>query len=255
MIEVLHVEAFEDNYIWLICGQNKEVVIVDPGDETPVLKQLSAQSLKPIAILCTHHHYDHVGGAAAIAHQYQIPVYGPAMEKIAAVNKPLNEGDLVEFPSLDLSLRVLSVPGHTRGHIAYYGQDSLFCGDTLFSGGCGRLFEGTAEQMTASLAKFAALPDTTRVYCAHEYTLANLKFALAVEPENEHIHELISATQAKRARFEPSLPSDMASEKKINPFLRIHEKSVINAAEVYSKQPLDSEVAVFAAIRRWKDDF
>ena len=179
MIEVLHVEAFEDNYIWLSCGKNKEVVIVDPGDEAPVLKQLSALDLKPIAILCTHHHYDHTGGAATIARQYQVPVYGPATEKIAAVNKPLNEGDTVDFPTLGLTLQVLFVPGHTSGHIAYFGQDMLFCGDTLFSGGCGRLFEGTAEQMVGSLAKFAELPGKTRVYCAHEYTLANLKFAQA----------------------------------------------------------------------------
>ncbi len=255
MIEVLHVEAFEDNYIWLICGQNREVVIVDPGDETPVLKQLTSSNLKPIAILCTHHHYDHVSGAAEIARQYQIPVYGPATENITAVNKPLNGGDHVDFPTLDLTLQVLSVPGHTSGHIAYFGQDMLFCGDTLFSGGCGRLFEGTAEQMAKSLAKFAELPDKTRVYCAHEYTLANLEFAQAVEPENKHISELITTTRAKRAHFKPSLPSNIALEKQINPFLRIHEKSVINAAEVYSKQQLVSDVAVFAAIRRWKDDF
>ena len=255
MIEVLHVEAFEDNYIWLICGQNKEVVIVDPGDEAPVLKQLSALDLKPIAILCTHHHYDHTGGAATIARQYQVPVYGPATEKIAAVNKPLNEGDTVDFPTLGLTLQVLFVPGHTSGHIAYFGQDMLFCGDTLFSGGCGRLFEGTAEQMVGSLAKFAELPGKTRVYCAHEYTLANLKFAQAVEPENKHIRELATAIKAKRVRFEPSLPSNIALEKKVNPFLRFHEKSVINAAEAHSQQKLASEVAVFAVIRRWKDEF
>jgi len=255
MIEVLHVEAFEDNYIWLICGQNNAVVIVDPGDATPVLAKISELNLKPVAILCTHHHYDHVGGVDDLLKHYQLPVYGPATEQIEVVDQPLNEGDVVELPAINLSLQVLSVPGHTKDHIAYYGGDMLFCGDTLFSGGCGRLFEGTAEQMVTSLAKFSALPDKTWVYCAHEYTAANLSFALTVEPGNSDILDYLAATNRKRENNTPSLPSNMAQEKKINPFLRTREKSVIKAAGEHSQQQLSSETEVFAEIRRWKDGF
>lgn len=255
MIEVLHVDAFEDNYIWLICGQNKALVIVDPGDASPVLDKIAELSLKPIAILCTHHHNDHVGGVAELKAKYQLPVYGPETEQIEAVSHPLKQGDLVDLPSIDLKLQVLSVPGHTSGHIAYYGQEMLFCGDTLFSGGCGRLFEGTPEQMTKSLAKFSVLPDDTQVYCAHEYTMANLKFAMAVEPDNSDIIEYLATTTARRERNEPSLPSSLAQEKKINPFLRTQEKSIIQAASQHCQRQLNSEIDVFAEIRRWKDGF
>lgn len=255
MIEVLHVDAFEDNYIWLITGQNKEIAIVDPGDADPVVDQVSRLGLNPVAVLCTHHHYDHVGGADELAAHYKIPVYGPEAENIAAVSHPLKEGDIVNLPSIGLALEVISVPGHTSGHIAYYGNGMLFCGDTLFSGGCGRLFEGTAEQMAASLAKFSALPDETRVYCAHEYTLANLKFALAVEPGNTDITEYVATIKTRRIQNKPSLPSTLAQEKKINPFLRTREISVIQAANSRSKLQLASETDVFAEIRRWKDSF
>lgn len=255
MTEVLHVEAFEDNYIWLICSQNQEVVIVDPGDADPVLAYLAETRLKPVAILITHHHYDHVGGIREITDQFPVPVYGPKTEKITGVTQPLADGDLVELPSLDLSLQVLDVPGHTNGHIAYYGNDMLFCGDTLFSGSCGRLFEGTPAQMASSLAKFSALPDKTRVYCTHEYTADNLRFALAVEPENSAIKDYQAVISDKRERNEPSLPSSMGQEKKINPFLRIQEKSVVKAACEHAQRRLDSDTEILAEIRRWKDCF
>ena len=255
MIEVLHVDAFEDNYIWLITSQDNNVVIVDPGDADPVIEKVSGLNLKPIAILCTHHHYDHVGGVEELVNLYNIPAYGPEAENISAVNSPLKGGDQVNLPAIDTTFQVISVPGHTRGHIAYYGSDLLFCGDTLFSGGCGRLFEGTAEQMADSLAKFSALPGQTKVYCAHEYTLANLRFAQAVEPDNADIVEYVALTKARRNQNKPSLPSSLAQEKKINPFLRTHEPSVILAASHRSQQPLVSETEVFAEIRRWKDSF
>jgi len=255
MLEVLHVAAFEDNYIWLIYDQNKQVVIVDPGDATPILAAVSDLSLTPVAILCTHHHYDHIGGVAEIVNRFRVPVYGPVAEQIQAVSDPVDDGDKVNIPSMGLELEVLAVPGHTGGHIAYYGHNMLFCGDTLFSGGCGRLFEGTAEQMTKSLSKLAQLPNNTRIYCAHEYTAANLRFAKLVEPDNINIINYLSSVTEKRSRNEPSLPSSMALEKKINPFLRTGENTVIQAANQHSSRKLQTQTEVFAEIRRWKDGY
>jgi hydroxyacylglutathione hydrolase len=256
MDSVLHVCAFEDNYIWLIRGRSPErVAIVDPGDAEPVLAAIEKHDLEPTVILCTHHHGDHVGGVEDILKHHSVPVYGPARERIPAVNYRLSEGDRVNLPELGLEFDVLDVPGHTAGHIAYYGAGMLFCGDTLFSAGCGRLFEGTAAQMHASLAKLAALPDTTAMYCAHEYTQSNLRFALAVEPGNPDTLAYLEQVRARRAENLPTLPSTLALERHVNPFLRTGQDSVRRAAEKHSGHALNSDVDVFAEVRRWKDGF
>jgi hydroxyacylglutathione hydrolase len=256
MNDVLHVCAFEDNYIWLIRGTSPDrVLIVDPGDARPVLEALEKQRLTPIAILCTHHHGDHVGGIEDILKHYPVPVYGPAQERIPAITHRLREGDSLHFPELGLTLDVLDVPGHTSGHIAYYGAGMLFCGDTLFSAGCGKLFEGTAEQMHASLAKLARLPRATKMYCAHEYTEFCLGFAHIVEPDNEDIHAYRAWARAQRAQYLPTLPSTLEQEQRINPFLRTNQISVRQAAEKQAHRSLPAGVDVFTEVRRWMDSY
>ena len=257
MPDVLHVPAFADNYIWLVCapGGNK-VAIVDPGDADPVIDALDARQLEPVAILCTHHHGDHVGGARELCARYKnLPVYGPASERITAMTDPLREGDRAVLPELGLAFDVLDIPGHTAGHIAFVGHGLLFCGDTLFSAGCGRLFEGTAEQMHASLGKIKALSDDTRIYCGHEYTAANLRFAATVEPDNDAIQEHMAVVRHLRDADSPSLPSNVGLERRINPFLRSDQESVHRAAEAHAGHRLSTETEVFAETRRWKDGF
>lgn len=254
MMEVRSVHAFDDNYIWLIgCKGNPHIAIVDPGDEDPVIERIEADGLKPVAILITHHHGDHTGGAAELAMRYDIPVYGPANERIAAVNHPLREGDHVELPDCGLRFAVLDTPGHTRGHICYLGHGALFCGDTLFAAGCGRLFEGTPEQMYQSLEKIRALPDETTVYCAHEYTLANLTFALVAEPDNRDTQKRMEQVRALRAEGRDTVPSSLAEEKRTNPFLRSHVTELAEAAEKFIGRTLSSPAEVFATVRHWKD--
>jgi hydroxyacylglutathione hydrolase len=258
---VLHADAFEDNYIWIVCPEDSDgpkprpAIIVDPGDADPVLRLLDQERLVPVAILCTHHHPDHVGGVAELVKRFRVPVYGPADEPIASVDHPLHDGDTVEVGELGLRLHVLAVPGHTRGHIAYYGEGMLFCGDTLFSAGCGRLFEGTAEQMYASLSRLAALDADTAVYCAHEYTTANLRFARAVEPDNPNIAEYSATVDEWRRTGQASLPSTLARELRINPFLRTNDPVVRLAAESHAGTRLAGADQVFATLRRWKDGF
>jgi hydroxyacylglutathione hydrolase len=254
MVAVLHVPAFEDNYIWLVRGSSaRHVAVVDPGDASPVLAYCTEHRLTPCAILCTHYHYDHVGGIEDLVKHHAIPVYGPAAERIPCITRRVQDGDVVSVPELALAFQVISVPGHTKGHVAYYGHGMLFCGDTLFSAGCGRLFEGTAEQMHASLAKLAALPDDTLVYCGHEYTLANIGFAKSVEPGNEALATREHADAAARAEGRPTLPSTIGREKATNPFLRASEPAVIAAANKYLGARAASPVAVFAALRDWKN--
>ncbi len=246
--------AFVDNYIWML-HDGAHAVVVDPGDAAPVLQALDAQNLSLVGILVTHHHGDHVGGIDALRPRLQGPVYGPARERIPPPFTPLQEGDEVEV--LGLRFAVLDVPGHTAGHIAYVQQGAaerplLFCGDTLFSGGCGRLFEGTPEQMSASLAKFAALPGDTQVCCTHEYTLANLRFAALVEPSNTALHQYTSACQKRRDAGQATLPSTITTELAINPFLRCTQAEVVAAAQQQGAQGTD-HVSVLAALREWKN--
>jgi hydroxyacylglutathione hydrolase len=256
MESVLHVRAFKDNYIWLVRGTAPDrVAIVDPGDAAPVLPFLREQGLRPVAVLCTHHHGDHVGGVEDILDEYSIPVYGPANEHIPRRTHALREGDRVSLPDLQLEFSILDIPCHTAGHIAYFGNGILFCGDTLFSAGCGRLFEGTAEQMHHSLSKLAVLPEDTRVYCGHEYTVANLRFALAVDDGNTDVKTYLTEAEQQQARGQPTLPSTIGLERRVNPFLRAGLSALRQAAERHEGRPFDSEVAVFASLRRWKDGF
>ncbi|AMP05831.1 hydroxyacylglutathione hydrolase [Collimonas pratensis] len=256
-LSVLAVPAFNDNYLWLI-HDGRLAAVVDPGDAQPILAALAAHGLTLAAILLTHHHADHVGGVQTLLQHYKVPVFGPAGEAIDGVTSPLREGDTATIPELGLSLSVLDVPGHTSGHIAYVaqGQPWLFCGDTLFAGGCGRLFEGSPAQMVASLAKLASLPGDTQVYCAHEYTISNLRFALAVEPDNARLVERMAAEQAKRARQQATVPSTIALENATNPFLRYLEPSIIASLQGDGRLTAkDGPVAAFAALREWKNNF
>lgn len=256
-LQVTPVPAFEDNYLWLIHSplNPAEVVAVDPGDGQAIERVLADQQLQLKAILVTHHHADHVGGVASLAEHYAVPVFGPAGESIPGHPAKLVQGDQVKLPELGLEFAVLDVPGHTAGHIAYVGHGAVFCGDTLFSGGCGRLFEGTAEQMWDSLLKLAALPPDTLVYCAHEYTLSNLRFALAVEPGNTDLQRYMSHCQGLREGGRPTLPSNIGQELRINPFLRAKLGNVKQAAEAHAGQPLHSDAAAFAELRNWKNQF
>lgn len=255
-LNVLPIPAFADNYLWLI-HDGTNAVVVDPGDASPLLAALDAHRLSLVAILLTHHHADHVGGVPSLLQRFKVPVFGPRTEAIKNITVPLAEGDRALVPELNLALSVLDVPGHTRGHIAYVAADQgwLFCGDTLFAGGCGRLFEGTPEQMINSLNKLAALPDSTQVYCAHEYTLSNLRFAREVEPSNEAIHSRIQSEQIKRDRDQPTVPSTIALEKRTNPFLRYREPSIMQALTSAGRLAHPEPVAAFAALREWKNSF
>ncbi|HEY6643561.1 hydroxyacylglutathione hydrolase [Povalibacter sp.] len=256
MLQVTPVRAFTDNYIWLIHSprDQRQVVAVDPGDASPVHQALADHKLELSGILLTHHHHDHVGGVVDLLRQSSVPVFGPANETVPGDAVRVRSGQRATFETLGLEFNVLDVPGHTAGHVAYWGHGALFCGDTMFSAGCGRLFEGTAEQMLASLAQFAALPEETQVYCGHEYTQSNLRFALAVEPDNEESARYLEECSHKRARHETTLPSDIRRERNVNPFLRCHRQTVKHAAEARAGRELNP-VEVFAVIREWKDGF
>ncbi len=257
MLDVRPIPAFRDNYIWLIRGTDpRAVAVVDPGDAGPVLAALAADGLELQAILATHHHADHVGGVPRLVTETGATVFGPGREQLPPV--PITRlcgGDRARLPALALEFEVLDVPGHTAGHIAYYGHGALFCGDTLFSAGCGRLFEGTPEQMLASLDAFASLPEQTRVFCGHEYTLANLRFAMTVESGNSDIVDYVQKATALRASGRPTLPSTIGLEKRVNPFLRSRHENVKLSAERRAGRALPTPVAVFAEVRSWKDTF
>lgn len=254
MRTVIAIPAFRDNYIWAILdGRSEHAVVVDPGDAAPVKQTLAARGLALAGILITHHHHDHTGGIDELLADGPVPVWGPAAEPVPQVSVPLSGGEKVEIEPLSLTLEVIAVPGHTSGHIAYFGEGMLFCGDTLFAGGCGRLFEGTAAQMHASLSALAALPPQTRVYCAHEYTESNLRFALQVEPDNAALVQRLAEVSRLRAEGDITLPSSIELELATNPFLRPHSPSVIKSAEAHAGRRLGSAVEVFTTLRAWKD--
>lgn len=264
-LDIAPIPAFADNYLWLL-SRGARAVVVDPGDAAPVQAALAERGLQLEAILITHHHPDHIGGLAELLAARQVPVYGPRKEasSIRHLTDLLQDGDQVEV--LGRRFEVIEVPGHTLGHIAYYSAATdgaatelhgplLLCGDTLFSGGCGRLFEGTPEQMHASLGRLAALPGATQVYCTHEYTRSNLQFARVVEPGNAALAEYWDRVRALLADGLPTVPSSIEHELRINPFLRIDQPAVRQAVQDHSGQPIEAPAEVFAALRRWKDEF
>ena len=257
-MSIIPIPAFADNYIWLI-REGSRAAVVDPGDAAPVVAYMDAEALELTAIVATHHHGDHVGGVRALLERWSCPVLGPANEDIPGRTHALGEGDRVDVDGLGITFDVLDVPGHTAGHIAYVGSvggaPTLFCGDTLFAAGCGRIFEGTPPQMWSSLSKLAALDPPTRVYCGHEYTVANLRFARAVEPSNRVIETREAREREKRQRNEVTLPSTIAAERETNPFLRAGEPAVHAAAEAHAGRRLPDVVASFAALREWKNNF
>lgn len=253
-IRVTAIPAFSDNYIWLISSGGTAVAVVDPGDAEPVLRQLRRSGLDLKAIFLTHHHADHTGGVGRLVAETGAVVYGPRDPRIADIDHPLDQGSTVSLREPRLQFEVIEVPGHTSSHIAFHGHGCLFCGDTLFSAGCGRLFEGTPQQMQTSLDKLSTLPPETRVFCAHEYTLSNCDFARAVEPDNTDLARRASEVEAARAVGRSTIPSTLGAELTFNPFLRTRETAVIEAARQHDPDA-DPGASTLAAIRAWKDSF
>lgn len=254
MLKITALPALKDNYIWLIRNNgDRYAIIVDPGEAGPVQKALDAGNLQPVAILITHHHYDHVDGIRELVINYGIPVYGPKNEPIPELTHPVGEKDHACLEAVGADFQVLEIPGHTAGHIGYYGHGLLFCGDTLFTAGCGKVFDGTAQQLFHSLQRIMALPDETLIYCAHEYTEENLLFARMVEPENSAIIQRLKKTRRIRSTGAPTIPSTLAEEKLTNPFLRCDREGVITATKQFAGHALNNTEEVFIALRHWRD--
>lgn len=257
MIFPYAIPSLRDNYIWLLSTQeqsSKDVIIIDPGDDKPVVAHLSKHRLVPTAIIITHRHYDHVDGIMALKQHYNIPVYGPAGSTIPGLTHPLGDQDMISFGS-HLTLQVIATPGHTLDHISYYTEGMLFCGDTLFAAGCGRLFDGTVEQLFQSLSWINTLPEDTRIYCSHEYTLANLQFAMHVEPYNQVMQERLQHCQQLRQQGQITLPTTLTEERRTNPFLRCTEPTVIAAVSQFAGRELNTPAEVFNVLRFWKDTY
>jgi len=253
-MEIIPLRAFADNYVWTL-RDAKRAAVVDPGDAAPVLEYLEREQLELVAILNTHHHADHVGGNAGLLDRWKVPVFGPDDDRIREVSHRMKDGSRCTVPHFGIEFEVSEIPGHTRSHIAFHGAGLLFSGDTLFAAGCGRLFEGTPGQMHESLSRLMRLPDDTRVYCGHEYTVSNVRFARAVEPDNAALRELEGRAKQQRAQDQPTLPSTIGQEKATNPFVRVRESAVIAAANRYAGKTLNDPVSVLGAIREWKNSF
>lgn len=259
MIEkIVPIPAFQDNYIWALHdADSNRLAVVDPGDAGPVMAYLKEQGLELSHVLVTHHHPDHVGGLATLIENFHPQVVGPEPSGIKGIDRYLHEHDQLDL--FGQNFQVYEVPGHTLDHIAYYSETAdppmLFCGDTLFAAGCGRLFEGSPEMMAESLAKLTRLPGNTRVYCTHEYTMANLEFAVAADGDNESLKQRVQSEQAKRDKGLPTLPSTISLELATNPFLRCQNAEVVKIASAHTDQNLQDPVATFAALRSWKDNF
>lgn len=266
MINITPIPAFSDNYIWMLHrDDDKQVVLVDPGDERKIVKYLQDKQLQPIAILITHQHYDHTGGVAKLVEQFpNVKIY--CQDTIVSktplsidlpisnyITHPVTDGDEFSIEELDISFKVITIPGHTLDHVAYYGEGVLFCGDTIFGCGCGRLFSGTAEQMSESMKRISKLPAETKIYCAHEYTLDNIGFAKWVEPNNQDIQQRDDVELEKQENGIPTMPSTLEIELKTNPFMRFQIPQVKQAAEKFAGKTLNTDAEVFAAIRYWKD--
>lgn len=256
MLRIIRISAFKDNYIWLLVStKTNGGVVVDPGDAKPVLEALRVNNIQLTAILITHHHADHCGGISELLKHVEVPVYGPKHETIPNCSHSLCESDTITLDALEIQFSVLDIPGHTLGHIAYVGNNMLFCGDTLFTGGCGRLFEGTALQMLNSLNKLKQLSKETLVYCGHEYTLANLEFAMTIEPGNKILHQRFNQVKAQIKNQEATVPSSLGLELETNPFLRTHVPEVISAVKKFATHNIEDESDILLNIRAKKDIF
>ena len=256
MLNIHPISAFNDNYIWLIeQPESRRILIVDPGDAIPVIQAIERQRFIPIALLITHHHHDHIDGLDQLVERYNIPVYGPETTSIPSITHPLTTSDTLIVDSDFPAITILDISGHTALHIAYLFDNCLFCGDTLFGAGCGRLLGGTATQLFQSLQQITSLPTQTKIYCAHEYTEANLRIAAIVEPNNLDIQQRITDTSIIRQQDKPSLPSTLALELATNPFLRCEQTTVIQAVEQFSGKQLATPIEVFTELRLWKDQF